>query len=294
MGKQTAKVETELARTNPKLHAMLSRFGKLVEEEQSKLVLGLEELKEQAKVASVKSMMRIRRTQAAQKHQMLPDAIRRASTMDDIVRLDSPVLKEETLIKQGRDFRIWRQRYFVLRPEGVFYYETEQDYKAHPEKSRGRVLFCDLVCPSGKAADEVPRFMYIMLNRPHVFCLHTEDRTFVVSTPSKDSLKSWVAAVKLAFNKFMSSQAQKSALMDAVWVVGSPEIWNVANKLTNNNASLEAVLAELLTMLHDQFADEVWDMRLLYVKRKAFEAWRTKTHYNRKRNSLVAKQSDLS
>jgi hypothetical protein len=290
---QVAKVEAEMAKNNPRVHAMMTRFAKLVEEEQSKLALGLEELKEQAKVASVKSMMRLRRTQAAQKHTALPDAVRRLSTMDEIVKMEATVLKEETLIKQGKDLRIWRQRHFVLRPEGVFYYENEQEFKARPDRPRGRVLFCDLVCPSGQAADEVPRFMYIMLNRPYVFCLHTEDRTFVVSTPSKESLKSWVAAVNAAFNKFMSLQTQKSALMDAVWVVGTPEIWTVANKLTTNNASVEQVLKELLAMLREQFEDDVWNLRQLYSRRKAFDAWRIKTRMNKKRDPII-KASDLS
>jgi hypothetical protein len=223
----------------------------------------------------------------------LPDAIRRASTMDDFAKLDSPILKDETLIKQGRDLRIWRQRHFVLRQEGVFYYENENEFKAHPDRSRGRVLFCDLVCPSGHAADEVPRFMYIMLNRPHVFCLHTEDRTFVVSTPSKESLKSWVAAVNSAFNKFMSQQAQKAALMDAVWVVGKPEIWDVANKLTTNSASLEQVLNELLTMLQDQFDEEVWTLRQMHTKRRVLEVWRMKTQMS-KRQDVITKRSDMS
>jgi len=294
MLKQAGKIEAELAKTNPRLHAMLTRFTKLVEEEQTKLTTGLEELKEQAKVASVKSMMRLRRTQAVQKASAISE-LRRTSFQDDVLKIDSSAtpLKEETLIKQGRDFRVWRQRHFVLRPEGVFYYESEQDFRTSPEKPRGRVLFCDLVCPSGQAADEVPRFMYMMLNRPHVFCLHTEDRTFVVSTPSKDSLKSWVAAVNGAFNKFMSGQAQKAALMDAVWVVGSPEIWSVVNKLTTNTASMDQVLGELLLLLHDQFEDDVLNLRLIYTKRKAFEAWRNKVQLSKARDPIT-KRSDLS
>jgi hypothetical protein len=311
MMKQAKQIEAELAKTNPRLHALLTRFGKLVEEEQAKLTTGLEELKEQAKVASVKSMMRLRRTQAVNKPQIkaaaeaaanapltaaaIADQLRRTSLQDDFLKIDSTAtpLKEETLIKQGRDFRIWRSRHFVLRPEGVFYYENHNDFKQHPDKPRGRVLFCDLVCPSGQAADEVPRFMYMMLNRPHVFCLHTEDRTFVISTPSKESLKSWVVAVNTAFNKFMSQQAQKAALMDAAWIVGSPEIWSVVNKLTTNNASLDQVLGELLLLLHEQFEDDVWSLRQLYMKRKAFDAWKARVRYSRSKDPYT-KRSDLS
>ena len=154
-------------------------------------------------------------------------------------------------------------------------------------------MFCDLVCPSGQAADEVPRFMYMMLNRPHVFCLHTEDRTFVVSTPSKESLKSWVASVNTAFSKFMSQQAQRSALMDAAWVVESPEIWTVVNKLTSNSASVDQVLGELLLMLQAQFEEDVWHLRQMYIKRKAFDAWKARVHYSKYRDP-INKESDLS
>jgi len=292
-----SRIEADLAKNNPRVHAMLTRFAKLVEDEQAKLSLGLEELKEQAKVASVKSMMRLRRTQAIQKNaaNLAIQDSRRTSIPDEIVKIDntSTPLKEETLIKQGRDFRVWRQRHFVLRPEGVFYYENEHHFRTRPEKPRGRVLFCDLVCPSGQAADEVPRFMYMMLNRPFVFCLHTEDRTFVVSTPSKESLKAWVQAVNTAFNKFMAQQAQKAALMDAAFVIHSPEVWNIVNKLTSNNVSLDQVVGELLLMLHEQFEDHVWNLRQLYIKRRAFELWRARVR-NSRRGRPMTKASDAS
>ena len=297
MLKQASKFEADLAKNNPRVHAVLVRLGKLVEEEQTKFSTGLEELKEQVKVASVKSMMRLRRTQAAQKNVALSSEVSKTNSLhaDDFLKIDNSTtpLKEETLIKQGHDFRVWRQRHFVLRPEGVFYYENEHEFRSHPDKPRGRVMFCDLVCPSGQAADEVPRFMYMMLNRPHVFCLHTEDRTFVVSTPSKESLKSWVASVNTAFSKFMSQQAQRSALMDAAWVVESPEIWTVVNKLTSNSASVDQVLGELLLMLQAQFEDDVWHLRQMYIKRKAFDAWKARVHYSKYRDP-INKESDLS
>lgn len=282
----------ELAKTNPKVYGYLSKLAKGFEEEQARMAMGLEEIKEQAKMASVKSMMRMRRTQAASKHQAIPDAIRRTSTMDDIVR-ESPILKQETMNKQGRDVTKWRPRHFVLRPEGVFYYETEKDFKLHPEKPRGCVMFVDLVCPSGKAADEVPRFYYMILNAPHVFCLHTEDRTFIVSAPSKDSLKSWVSSVNSAFEKFINQQAQKNALLQSAWIVATPDVWSVTQKLTTNNASVEQVLSELVGMLDEQFADEVWVLRQQHTKRRALEIWRSKVRRSKMKDPIT-KASDIS
>jgi hypothetical protein len=56
--------DSHFAKTNPKLFDGLSKFVHLVEEEQGKVQTGFEELKEQAKMASVKSMIQLRRTQA--------------------------------------------------------------------------------------------------------------------------------------------------------------------------------------------------------------------------------------
>lgn len=296
--KNAAKsAEAELAKRNPRMHAVMARYVKYLEDEQQKLQLGLEELKEQAKVASVKSMLRMRRNRGGGVFEN-----RRPSkhpSLDDLgLKFDvaAPVLREETLIKQGKDLRIWRSRHFVLKPEGVYYYDAVEDFKNNPETPKARVLFCDLVCPSGQAADEVPRFVFVVLNRPHVFCLHTEDRTFVVSTPSKESLKAWVSAINAAFNTFITQQAQRTALADALadaaGVIDSPEMWAVVNKLSNNE-SVDQVLGELLLLLHDQFENQILTLRRTYDRRRAFENWKVAVRL-RKRDLAIAKSSNVS
>lgn len=120
----------------------------------------------------------------------------------------------------------------------------------------------------------MPKFVYLLLGKPFVFCLHSEENTFVVSAPTKDVLKAWVAAVNSAFNTFVLNQTKKTALMDDVWVVSSPDVWKTVNKLTANNASMDQVLGELFLMLLDQFEQQVVELQLMHRKRRVLQEWR--------------------
>lgn len=273
--------DAAFARANPKLFDGLTKIVSLLEDEQGKMTTGFEEIKEQAKIVSVKSMLQLRRTQAlafSRKKQSTDDITQQVlpqHTVSDMFKLDETFapLKEETVGKQGKD-QMWRDRHFVLRNEGVLYYDNVQSFRTNPQKPKGKIMFCDMICPSGQAADEVPRFIYLLLGRPFVFCLHSEENTFVVSCWSKEQLKSWVAAINSAFNTFILNQAKKAALMDAVWVVGSPDIWKTVNKLTTNNASMDQVLGELFLIMLDQFEQDVVEVRRAHEKRRLLQLWR--------------------
>ncbi|KAH9261261.1 hypothetical protein BASA81_000965 [Batrachochytrium salamandrivorans] len=222
------------ARQNPKLFDGISKIVALFEEEQTNISTGFEEIKEQAKMVSVKSILQLRRTQYTAFHSAKKQS--RAESQDSsslpsnqisqLFAVDdtTPPLKEETLVKQ--------------------------------------------------AADEVPKFVYLLLGKPFVFCLHSEENTFVVSAPTKDALKAWVAAVNSAFNTFVLNQAKKTALMDDVWVVSSPDVWKTVNKLTANNASMDQVLGELFLLLLDQFEQQVVELQLMHHKRRVLQEWR--------------------
>jgi hypothetical protein len=51
---------------------------------------------------------------------------------------DAP-LKEDKLMKQGRN-SLWNERHFVLRREGVIWYENLKAYTANPFKPKGKIL----------------------------------------------------------------------------------------------------------------------------------------------------------
>jgi hypothetical protein len=65
-----------------------------------------------------------------------------------------------------------------------------------------------MICPSGQAADPVPRFVYLLVGRPFVFALHSEDTTVIIGAPNKEALKAWVAAINNAFNTFIETQVR--------------------------------------------------------------------------------------
>jgi hypothetical protein len=193
---------------------------------------------------------------------------------EDVTSLhDRKPIRAEQLLKQAhKEFSVWRSRYVVLYPEGICYWDDETAF--HSKKSpRGKLLFCDFITLSGRAADSAPRFMFMMLGKANVFVIHREDSTWVWNCPTKDSLHGWIAAINTAYKEFVSVQTRKAALMDAVWVVGSTEVWSVAEKLAQTNTSVDVVLGELNVMLHNQYEEEVIALRENYLFRQCFHIW---------------------
>lgn len=149
------------ARQNPKLFDGISKIVTLFEEEQTNIATGFEEIKEQAKMVSVKSILQLRRTQYTAFHSgkkqsraesqdsgSLPsNQISQLFAVDDT----TPPLKEAALVKQGKD-QIWRERYFVLRSEGVLYYDNLKQYQRNSAQPKGKILFC--VSPAPPVTDQ--------------------------------------------------------------------------------------------------------------------------------------------
>lgn len=63
----------------------------------------------------------------------------------------------------------WQERFLVLRKTGLFYYESEANFK-EGRPPRGKIFFFDLVRPNGAAADLVSAYLYGLLGKPYGEC----------------------------------------------------------------------------------------------------------------------------
>ena len=290
------RVEKELQEKNPRLHQMLVKFAGTVAEEQERAKVTLEQVRAQVRDTSVASVLRLRRLQA--KRQMRRATINASANggglpahthSGNVKRYDSSgdaglfidggtddaraPLRAETLMKQAhKDLAVWKSRFFVLLPDGLFYYDDEETFK-QGKPSRGRVLFSDLQCVSGQAADLAPRFMFLLLGRQHVFVIHKEDSTYVMAASSKDSLKAWIAAINAAYDAYVATQARRAAVLETAWLAGSNDVWGIVERLQSNKANLDQALSEIVLLMDNTFEDEVLALRENYVLRRAFTVW---------------------
>jgi len=297
--RRESEAEMELAKSSPATHGIIQRFTKLLVDEQERAVKTVNDLRVEAQEVSIASLLRIQRLRGQRRRKIYKESAVAFDPNAEVgdAELDStPPIRQEVLMKQARDLKSWKPRYFVLRSEGIFFWESAEAHDANPKTTSalGKIMFVDLVLPNGQAADRVPNLVSrILSQQSHVFCCHKEQTTYVLGCPSEESLKAWVKCINSAYDVFLVQQNQRNKLIEAALGVGSTELYSLATQMTHSSAKSPQVLQSLLDSLYEEFVDDVTTLTNQRTMRKVFEAWLLLTRASKRRRrkrqgSLVA------
>jgi len=291
--RRESAAEIEAQKVAPQAHGVVQRFAKLLHEEQERAIKTVNDLRVEAQEVSIASLLRLQRLRGLRRRKMSPSSHRESLAMfDDDARADLPPLREEVLMKQARDLKSWKPRYFVLRSEGLFFWETKEAFAASPTSALGKIMFVDFVLPNGSAADRVPNLVSrILSQQSHVFCCHKESTTYVLGCPSEESLRAWVQLINAAFEAFLVQQNQRTKLVEAALGVGSTEMYALATDLARTPAKADLMLKSMLAALADEFYDDVAVLRNHRVMRRVLEGWR---HFARNARKRRRRQGSLA
>jgi hypothetical protein len=204
----------------------------------------------------------------------LPRTSRGARSESSWTCEDEPVIKQDWLRKLGEQVKSWHRRVFVLHKKGLLYFKDEVALQAGTPL--GRLRFCDMIVltGAGAVAAPLPRGLYALLGLNHVFSVHSESRTYVISAPSRESQLEWVAQINRAHLEFHEQSRLKDALIGEVWRAGGdPLVYSFAQELTKAGSSVDEVLNDMVQYLADQLAIDVGKARMDLWLRKCFAAW---------------------
>lgn len=137
------------------------------------------------------------------------------------------VHKQGFLVKQGGRRKNWKRRLFVLSPNGLSYYKTEQPLQIIPISNINKVQICH-----GST-------LY-----PHMFEVYTPGRVFLLSAPSEDEMQSWVGMLQTLkqYNKGTTLNREASTRRELVVEGGaspSPRIKPINGELDLADSSPE-------------------------------------------------------
>lgn len=205
--------------------------------------------------------------------------------------------------------KIWKKRYGVLTPIGLFYYDSKDDYEMKSEAVKN-LKFGDLVAKNGEICSLiVGHKAYSKFDRSYIFSLHTEREQFYFAVRKNVALGKWQRQLNKAFKAFLFNRGKEAAvrnMLRSTWV--SPIQW------TNLQSALKDPkrenVAEVTVTIKDSLLHYLEDLVLKRVnlrrKQVAFLAWKTMYQMERKgvkneqifavlhRHSLVNFQLDVN
>lgn len=122
------------------------------------------------------------------------------------------------LTKQGGIIKTWHQRCFVLREQGLYYFQSKAEY--HREAPPfGQILFEDVVCPMrDNPVSEVPtQLLAKRIRHQFGFCVYTAMRTYVLAAEMPEYKNEWMKAIRYAYKQWMiTSEPESSSSSSAV------------------------------------------------------------------------------
>ena len=104
-------------------------------------------------------------------------------------------LKEGYLIKQGRNVKSWRKRFFLLQTNVLYYFRTDKD-----TVSKGFVLFKDIVRIDERHTD----------SHPNIIAIVCKSRILLLSIDNVVEASSWAQVLRTVF-RFYSCQLSYSS-----------------------------------------------------------------------------------
>jgi hypothetical protein len=123
--------------------------------------------------------------------------------------------KVGVLTKQGGIIKTWHERCFVLREQGLYYFQSRAEY--HREAPPfGQILFDDVVCPMrDNPVSEVPtQLLGKRIRHLFGFCVYTAMRTYVLAAENPAYKDEWMKEIRHAYKQWMNSQDQESGSLD--------------------------------------------------------------------------------
>ena len=95
----------------------------------------------------------------------------------------SIILKEGFLYKKGGIIKSWSRRYFVLSPQSLCYFRSEEHMRMEP---LGRIFLSDIVSISTEGTEKRKAF---------VFALHTKKRAVLLQGANTEDREKWIEAI---------------------------------------------------------------------------------------------------
>jgi hypothetical protein len=189
---------------------------------------------------------------------------------------EEPIIKQDWLRKLGEQVKSWHRRVFVLTKKGLLYFKDEIALQTGTPPL-GRLRFCDMIVLTGAdgVAAPLPRGLYALLGLNHVFSVHSESRTYVISAQSQKSQLDWVSQINRAHREFHEQSRLKDSLIGQIWRAGGdPHVFSVAQDLTKAGSSVNEVLNGIVHYLADQLSIDVAEARRMLWLRRTFAAWK--------------------
>ncbi len=199
---------------------------------------------------------------------------------------EEPIIKQEWLRKLGEQVKSWHRRVFVLTKKGLLYFKDELALQAGTPL--GRLRFCDMIVltGAGAVAAPLPRGLYALLGLNHVFSVHSESRTYVISAQSQKSQLDWVTQINRAHREFHEQSRLKDSLIGQIWRAGGdPHVFSVAQDLTKAGSSVDEVLNGIVLYLADQLAIDVAKARRDLWLARTFAAWKAYRAWSQQRKA---------
>ncbi|CAI8008873.1 Pleckstrin homology domain-containing family A member 1 [Geodia barretti] len=193
--RMVARLRSQLDNMERERQETLEKLNSLEDESAAVKVSLIQLLQEKSATNKTLALENWRLRQAVKQGDSLPRTNSRSGAKDEPPLnylkdedLTNYVHKQGFLVKQGRRVKNWKRRLFVLDSTGLSYYKTEQPVQ--------RVSLCDIqqIQVSAQPVFFLPTGANTVL--PHMFEVHTPERTFLLSAPSEDEMQSWVGMLQ--------------------------------------------------------------------------------------------------
>mmetsp|Transcript_25524 Transcript_25524/g.31374 ORF Transcript_25524/g.31374 Transcript_25524/m.31374 type:complete len:332 (-) Transcript_25524:320-1315(-) len=203
------------------------------------------------------------------------------------------ILQETLKIQSMNAFRLWFERYFVLRATGIYYYKDKAAVEGE-EEPKGQILFRDLITPQGKAADLIAssNLFTRLVGVPYWFQLHTEGALYTISTKTKELQKLWVDTINEKYEEFKNDVAIRNGLMESAWMWGEAESWEYFQNLIRQGNSVTSVVETMSDELLENLEDQMIERTNVHYLTMTFEAWKFYTKRKIKTRKLKAKKEE--
>jgi len=126
---------------------------------------------------------------ASSSDQFLEDEVRTRKHVRNVARTTNLNLKEGFLMKQGAKIKSWKNRWFVIKPDGYYYFENPTEWKP-----LGFIPISEVSGISAVRKEELP-----LLKRPssiqyfYFFKIITSRREYICAATSSEEMNEWIS-----------------------------------------------------------------------------------------------------
>mmetsp|Transcript_1722 Transcript_1722/g.2706 ORF Transcript_1722/g.2706 Transcript_1722/m.2706 type:complete len:289 (+) Transcript_1722:375-1241(+) len=186
-----------------------------------------------------------------------------------------PIFKEGKLEKQGNFFKTWHRRYFVLTSNELTYYENKKKFRSH-YRPLGVIPFKDIVTEGNQVVHDVSDHLVTVLQlagKRNLFCVHIENRTYVMSASSRNEKLEWARAITKSYHEAMEKK-------------------EAAVRRAKKSIKPKNIFAEVKTEseLYDDFDHALTKLRDEFNMRRTFQAWTAYSKYSKSHGLRVAQK----